>query len=261
MVLPIIGIVCACFLDVPTQAGNVENRVPAAMEPGSVLLFDEDLQPVVTAGGYLSSDDTGTTDYPVVFQVPESATPAEIAYFTQENQQVKNNFPDWCPDGYVRTKIYPGMKVIYDEHSGDINNIYYADENDPTGYTLHAETETDLQDKGGEEDICSSITLNGGILWVGQAKIMSQVTTSRGGVVKDKDCVTVKNHFYSKSGDNDVMLRNLDTGASFVYYKIDADWESDRVVDIWGSVNLQTLACKKDLEDPVSVRWYHKGWN
>lgn len=260
MMLPMIGMLCASLFSVPVYADKLEDRVPAAMEPGSVLLFDENLQPVVVNGGYLPSDDTEEADYPIEFLIPESATPEETAYFTQENQRVKDNFQSWCPDGYVRAKVYPGMKVVYDENSGDINNIYYADESDPSGYTLHRDDDTKEQDKTGEE-ICSSLNLNGGTLWVGQAKTTGLVTGSRDSVIKDKDCVTVQDHFYAKSGDNDVLVRNLDTGTSFVFYKIDAERTSDNVLDIWGIENLQTLACKKDLEEPVSVRWYRKGWN
>jgi len=33
--------------------------------------------------------------------------------------------------------IYPGMKVVYDENDGDINNIYYPDPKEPSGYSIH----------------------------------------------------------------------------------------------------------------------------
>jgi hypothetical protein len=42
-----------------------------------------------------------------------------------------------CDKSDDKFKINPGMKLVYDENTGELNNIYYVDKNEPSGYSIH----------------------------------------------------------------------------------------------------------------------------
>lgn len=259
IVLCVLSLSCAMTMKISASAevSSREGLIPAIMEKGSVLIYDDDFQPIVIAGGYLSLDETKNEEYPCMFSIPSGATEEERTYFEQENKLVEDAFQAWFSDNYIKVQIYPGMKVVYDDISGDINNVYYMDETEPSGYSLHnhyAENNISVPDT----DSQTYQHMDGGDLWIGNAEYFNKALTSRDSNLKDKDCVTVKNHFYHKSGENDVVIRNLETGASFVFYQTDVDCETDGIIDVWGIDNLKTLACRKNLEYPVSVRYYQK---
>lgn len=63
---------------------------------------------------------------------------------------------------------------------------------------------------------------------------------------------------YSKVGDKDVQIRNLDTDEVFTYYQADVGALPDAVIDIWGLTNLRELAGNSYATDVPNVRYYHK---
>lgn len=261
MMITVLGLLCVVLVksEVSAKTGSVpkDGILPAVMEPGSVLLFDESCQPMVAAGDYLEADNAAKMVFPCTFSIPAKATEEEQLYFEEESKQVEKAFESWCPDGFFKTQIYPGMKVVYNEDSGEVDNIYYVDETEPFGYSIHNPQEENAAQETAENPLLCH-NLDGGAVWTGDAHSFPKNVSVRDGVLKDRDCVSVNAKDYRKGVDNDVVVRNLETGASLVWYEADADWEPEGVIDVWGTQNLQTLAGKKDLESPVFVRYYHK---
>ena len=51
---------------------------------------------------------------------------------------------------------------------------------------------------------------------------------------------------YSKVGDKNVQIRNLDTDEVFTYYQADVGALPDAIIDIWGEDNIRELAGTPD---------------
>ena len=125
--------------------------VPQKMMPGSVIIYDDQLQAKVIQGGYVKDDwtpisisDTRATILRGLEAVTITAdmSPDERATAEWENRLVNGFKAQILKNGIQATQpysptIYPGMKVVYDENDGDINNIYYPDPKEPSGYSIH----------------------------------------------------------------------------------------------------------------------------
>ena len=123
--------------------------VPQKMMPGSVIIYDDQFQAKVIQGGYVKDDwtpisDTRTTILRGLEAVTITAdmSPDERATAEWENRLVNGFKAQILKNGIQATQpysptIYPGMKVVYDENDGDINNIYYPDPKEPSGYSIH----------------------------------------------------------------------------------------------------------------------------
>lgn len=66
---------------------------------------------------------------------------------------------------------------------------------------------------------------------------------------------------YSKVGDKNVQIRNLDTDEVFTYYQADVGALPDAIIDIWGEDNIRELAGTPDgapTDNANNVRYYHE---
>lgn len=77
------------------------------------------------------------------------------------------------------------------------------------------------------------------------------------------ECITrAKIHNrYSKVGDKNVQIRNLDTDEVFTYYQADVGALPDAIIDIWGEDNIRELAGTPDgapTDNANNVRYYHE---
>lgn len=66
---------------------------------------------------------------------------------------------------------------------------------------------------------------------------------------------------YSKVGDKNVQIRNLDTDEVFTYYQSDVGALPDAIIDIWGEDNIRELAGTPDgapTDNANNVRYYHE---
>lgn len=66
---------------------------------------------------------------------------------------------------------------------------------------------------------------------------------------------------YSKVGDKNVQIRNLDTDEVFTYHQADVGALPDAIIDIWGEDNIRELAGTPDgapTDNVNNVRYYHE---
>jgi len=80
---------------------------------------------------------------------------------------------------------------------------------------------------------------------VGEASYFGNRLGSRGNAMRKGDCTAADWKKYSKSCDNDVVVRNLETGVSLVFYQVDVDNSSENVISVCNIESLQRLACKR----------------
>lgn len=112
-----------------------KKQVPPTMLPGTIIIYDEDLNPTIVEGGFPNMENR------VVVEIPKDATSEEREALEISNRMAKS-YQEWIAGEYIwdpEIKIYPGMKVVYNEQSGVIDNIYYVDKDDPSGYSIHNE--------------------------------------------------------------------------------------------------------------------------
>lgn len=161
------------------------------------------------------------------------------------------------------------MKVVYDEYTGKINNIYYADENEPSGYSIHEpESESDIQTAASliyphswGTNYTNTITYqpnSDSFLGTGRATYYTGSTGNRNNKLKKYDCATQKTYDYSKVGDQPITIRNLSTDKSYTYYQADVGTLPDAVIDIWGLDNIHELSGSNTATSATNIRYYHK---
>lgn len=73
-------------------------------------------------------------------RIPENVSEQEKAQIEWENEVIRQALEgqDLTHPNYPKIEIIPGMKVVYNEITGDIDNIYYRDKY-CGGYTIHGE--------------------------------------------------------------------------------------------------------------------------
>ncbi|EJL40199.1 hypothetical protein P4U99_03505 [Brevibacillus agri] len=271
------------FLSSVEVSAREDNTIPQYMLPGTVLIYDDNLQIVVEKGGYPNFDVRQVSrnlDGPHIAKIPEDATEEEARQIELENELAIKAFQMSVAGDYIQAplpEIYPGMKVVYDEVTGELNNIYYADENDPSGYSLHNEpvsalnrnanskkavpsAASNVQWKWGKDDR-NVLTYQAGddsFLGTGRATYFTGSIGNRDNKLKNYDCATHKEYDYSKKGDKDITIRNLDTDKAFTFYQASVGTLPDAIIDIWGLSNLQTVAGNTRDTSVPNVRYYHK---
>jgi len=131
---------------------------PSRMQPGTILLYDENLQPQILQGGY--PDEPQTVPAPRLQEIPAGASEAEAKDIRTDNQRRLILYLDQCmgsvphqgsmtcqriqcdDQGNLTRVSYQwslrmvvGMKVEYDGE-GCLQNLYYPDPNEPSGYSV-----------------------------------------------------------------------------------------------------------------------------
>lgn len=125
---------------------QIWGEVPYIMQPGSIILYDDDCNPTIIQGGcldvpYIEETPNATID-DFMAKIPETASEEEKKQIEWENEVIRQAFNDvdLTHPNYPKIEIIPGMKVVYNEITGDIDNIYYRD-SFCGGYTIHGEAE------------------------------------------------------------------------------------------------------------------------
>lgn len=148
------AILLAGALTVPALAAPL---LPHEMQPDSILTYDEDLNPIVLQGGYLS-EEAYEIRPPERTVLPPSATEDEIRITRLTDQAAAIRYFDLMA-GYVPESlmfstrcsisngtiaelsyrpggVHPGMLVEYG-HDGWLQKILFPDPADPSGYSSH----------------------------------------------------------------------------------------------------------------------------
>lgn len=224
-----------CSVSATASTEETYVSVPQQAKPGTVLILDDELRPTVVSGGYASK-----------------STVSYLAYACS------------------------GMKITYDDRTGNISNIYYPDRNEPSGYSIHnvpVKTNVNsIQSKrqvnsndvswtwGSHNNALTYQSQSDSFLGVGRATYFTGVYGNRNNRLKAYDCATNMYYDYSKTGDKDVQIRNLDTNEVFTYHQADVGTLPDAIIDIWGEDNIRELAGTAPGE-PTSnadnVRYFH----
>jgi len=95
-------------------------------------------------------------------------------------------------------------------------------------------------------------------LGLGRATYFTGTYGNRSNTLKNYDCATQQNLDYSKVGDKDLSIRNLNNNKVFTFYQADVGGLPDAAIDIWGLSNLYTLAGETGVTSVYQVQYYHK---
>ena len=260
-----------------------ESKVPSLMQPNSIIIYDDDRNPSVVSGGYVTTTKSSAENRILNFniddymrKIPTDATEEERESIEEENHVIRKALEDVKNGTQIiqnDIEIIPGMKVIYDEN-GELFNIYYVDDFCPEGYTLHGNAgHMESDHKGASDKQARATTVTWGddyvntlvyqpkdnsILGTGRATYYDGLNGNRDNPLKDGDVATQMDYDYSRTGDQPVAIRNLDTDEAFTYYQADVGSLPDAVIDIWGLNNLEELAGKEGVRSVPNVRYYHK---
>lgn len=263
--------------DIPT--------VPDTMKPGTVVVYDEDLEPHFIQGGYPEAEDIAvaaqsveSNPYPYIVPIPEDASESEARQIRDENEAALELYRrflnvDIAPaSGY---EVCAGMRVEYGS-DGAIDHIYYPNDNAPSGYSpynpdavarvynknikivdSHTATWGDHNNKLIYQPTSDSFLGTGRATyyWVETNQI-----GNRNNPLKAYDCSTQADLDYSKVGDKDISIRNLDTDKVFTYHQADVGGLPDAIIDIWGATNLRELAgtaAGQPTSNADNVRYFH----
>lgn len=289
----LIIILCLTFLTTPItsygensiqtskliQDPNFSKTIPYRMKPGTILIYDDNLNPKVIEGGFVENSyivtRVDTLDYPRVVEISNEMTENEIKQVELENNILLDAYHNGTKIFVPAPKIYKNMMVIYDDNSGEINNIYYSDESEPSGYSLNnrpAEVNNALIDIKEAINSGQSVTwvwgssnntltyqpLDDSFLGTGRATYFTDSIGNRNNILKNKDVATQMDYDYSRIGDKDVEIRNLDTDVKKTYYQADVGSLPNAIIDIWGLNNLHDLAGETGVTSIPNVRYYHK---
>ena len=152
--------------------------------------------------------------------VPDEVPRDVRDYIASEDSVVLNNFENRIPIGYYASVIYPNMKVVYDEETGDINNIYYYSEEDEE-YFIHnnnynEEMEAALQKRVEGNQIPKG---NDSVkVIVSEGRVSTSSIGTRNQDYKEGDCLLGGDSPYKKLGEHDIAVRNLTYGNSSIFY-------------------------------------------
>lgn len=138
---------CMSMFSVQVRAATV----PMEMEPGTEIVYDDEGKPIFVKGGiqdFIEWEDLNgkmqkkeiPKDIPLNGQmkmVQERDMLAVMIRDFRDSQDVIHVMP---PD------VVPNMKAIYNGETGAIDHIYYADKNEPSGYSLHGDERLQEQD-------------------------------------------------------------------------------------------------------------------
>lgn len=268
---------CTIILTSNVFAQSTNSNIPSVMEPGSVITFDENGEHQVLKGDYSAKRNLTAKkmyDAPIV-SIPEGATPEEAAQIEKENELAMIGYNAIIDGTAIESndiEIVSGMKVVYDDVTGELLNIYYVNENDPSGYSINDGMEsTPLKMPRLSNatytwgtNYTNSIVISSSdnsFTGVGRATYFTGSIGNRDNTLKKWDCATKQAYDFSKKGDETVYIRNLNTDEAFSFYQADVGGLPDAVIDIWGLSNLRTLAGNSNVTSVYEVRYYHKAFS
>lgn len=253
------------------------NTVPDYMAPGTVLVYDIDLNPVIMKEGINTQkvSDLDQKERLVIFEPTVNSTNEEKIQIEKENEMSVQAYKHFLAGEYIQEplpSVYSGMKVEYDNKTGVINNIYYVDQEEPSGYSIHNMPQNDNQLQkelsgssdfvqwtwGKHNNILYYQKSDDAFIGIGRATYFTGQKGNRDNILKDRDCATKQAYDYSKKGDKDLMVRNLEKGTSYIFYQADVGTLPDAIIDIWGVANLEILAGQINVTEVTNVRYYHK---
>lgn len=115
--------------------------VPEYMEPGSIVVYNDNLEPEIKQGGYATTykNMTNNVYIPVYSEITDDMSIEEIEQIKLENELTKYEYEIYLEGEFTADpppKIYPGMKVIYNKNTGEMDKILYPDKNELSGYSI-----------------------------------------------------------------------------------------------------------------------------
>lgn len=259
------------FAAAPLAPESVE-PIPSIMQPDTILIYDDTLAPQIVSGGYslLKSVPSKQALFNPVVEVPEDASEDEAAQIELENQIAAQLYDDYVSGNYTSVDLpepCAGMKVEYDS-DGVVEHIYYQNESESSGYSLHNPLENAKETRATEgypwgwgrtyPSVLTYQPNSDSFLGTGRATYYDQDKGNRDNYLEEYDCATQKTYDYSKKGDKDVQIRNLDTDKAFTYYQADVGTLPEAIIDIWGLTNLHELLGSNNDDSVIHVRYYHK---
>ncbi|MGN9164911.1 hypothetical protein ACTNDY_06440 [Tissierellaceae bacterium HCP3S3_D8] len=261
-------------------ATNLNSKIiPYRMKPGTLIIYDKNLEPEIIKGGYTDNSYiklmSEVAKKPILSKVVDNMNEEEIKQVELENRIVMDAYENGIYIEIPELEIVEGMKVEYDENTGDINNVYYRDDMEPSGYsisngppiegTFNKDIRRAINERrsvtwtwGEDNNTLTYQPLDDSFLGTGTATNFSDEVGNRDNPLGDGDCATKKAYDYSKRGDEDVTVRNLNTDKVFTFYQADVGGMPNAIIDIWGLNNLHDLAGRNDVTSVKNVRYYHK---
>lgn len=237
-----------CFAESP-------DHMPDKMLPGSIIIYDKYAHPIIVKGGYVNTENAynDVVKYENPFQkrihITTDMSKAERELAEWENALCEKATKNMGNVIYVdNMRIQPNIKVVYNQVTGDIDNILYKNDNAVGGYSLHnpyTET-TRLNPIGtfswGNHNNTLTRQNNGNVLGEGRATVFNDLKGNRDNELKYRDCATQQYYDFSKKGDKNVNVRNLNTDNAMEFYQADVGGLPDAIIDIWGNKALNDLA-------------------
>lgn len=140
-------VLCSSLLTIRVQAATV----PMEMQPGTEIIYDEEGNPSVIKGGAKDFVEWEGLDAKIHRnEIPKDISLKEQMRIIQESDVLSvmiRDFKDRQDTIYMMPPdVVPNMKVVYSVETGDIDNIYYADKNEPSGYSLHGDERMQSKD-------------------------------------------------------------------------------------------------------------------
>ena len=186
--------------------------IPYVMPPGTEVIYD-DLSnlPDYENDGHKS---------PYYTDIPKEVSSELRDYLEMEEEIVDDNFERRVPLNYYLAVIYPKMKVVYDEETGNINNIYFFSP-ELGEYVLHndaynEELEAKIQNKN--EEIKEPKSTKEVEIIVSDVNVSTTQQGARGQLLSEGDCLLGSDRHYRKQSEHDLAVRNLVFGNSRIYY-------------------------------------------
>ena len=191
---------------------SVIGYIPRFMPPGTEIIYDDlsDL-PDYENDGHKS---------PYYLNIPNAVSSKIKDYYEMEEEIVNDNFERRVPLNYYPAVIYPKMKVVYDEETGDINNIYFFS-SELGEYVLHNDAyneELEAKIRNTNEGIKEPKSTEEVEVIVSDVNVSTMRQGARGQLFSDGDCLLGSDRHYRKQGEHDLAVRNLVFGNSRIYY-------------------------------------------
>lgn len=251
-----------CFAESP-------DRIPDKMIHGSVIVYDEQANPILEKGGYDYNENAYSVSYEKPFQkripITSDMSKNKIELVEWENSLCEEATKNLDNLVYVdNLKIYPNMKVVYNSETGYIDNILYKNDSEISGYSIDNpfDTSTFSNPTGtyswGRHNNTLTRQSSGSVLGEDRATVFYDSKGNRYNRLGYKDCATQQYYNYSRKGDQPVSIRNLNTNDVFTFYQADVGALPDAIIDIWGDNALDELAGGTANGSVYKVRYYHK---